>query len=140
MTDASVVTLVAATAWHAAFQVTVTAVVYPMLARWSAEELARHHAPYTRSVTGVVAVTYAGLGIACLWALLDDPGSVWTWLTGVFAALTVVVTGTLAAPIHGRLGRVHDPALVTRLLRVDRVRAVLGLAALACAVLLAVSG
>jgi hypothetical protein len=91
-------------------------------------------------VTGVVAVTYAGLGLACLWALVEDPGSVWVWLTGACAALTVVVTGTLAAPIHGRLGRRHDPDLVTRLLRVDRVRAVLALGALGCALVAALAG
>ena len=140
MSDASTTALVAATAWHAAFQVTVTAVVYPVLARWSAAEFARHHAPYTRSVTAVVAVTYAGLGLACLWALVEDTGSVWVWLTGACAALTVVVTGTLAAPIHGRLGRGHDPDLVTRLLRVDRVRAVLALGALGCALVAALAG
>ena len=44
----------------------------------------------------------------------------------------MAVTATLAAPVHGRLDT-PDPVLLRRLLRVDRVRAVLAVAALVLA-------
>jgi hypothetical protein len=51
----------------------------------------------------------------------------------VLALLSMAVTVLLAAPLHRRLVR-RDDALIDRLVRVDRVRTVLGVAAVAVAV------
>ena len=59
------------------------------------------------------------------------------WLDAHGGTAAVLVTATAAAPLHGRLGSGRDPALVARLLVVDRLRcgcAMLGLSAAVLAV------
>ena len=126
--------LAVAAAAHAGFQVTVTALVYPQLA-WAAlvapEAWPQTHARHSRLILPLVALTYAGLVATAVWSLTSDPGALEVAAI-VAAAGCVAVTGTLAAPVHGRLDR-PDPALLRRLLRVDRVRAVLAVATLVLA-------
>ncbi|GAA2597863.1 hypothetical protein GCM10010435_91510 [Winogradskya consettensis] len=117
------VALLAAVAAHAGFQVSVTVLVYPALARVPGEGWTVAHAAHSRAITPLVAVVYGLLAAASGWALFTGPGA---WTLGCLAAVAVAVSVTvvLAAPAHGRLAAGHDPALLQRLLRADRVRAV----------------
>ena len=63
--------LLAATALHFGFQVTVTAIVYPALARVAAPGWAAAHRAHTRAIMPMVAVVYGALGLAGGWALLS---------------------------------------------------------------------
>ena len=66
-------------------------------------------------------VVYAAVLLACVGTLLAGPsGAAVLAVAGNGAALAL--TAALAAPLHGRLGRGHDPVLVRRLLWVDRGR------------------
>ncbi len=123
--------LAVAAAAHAGFQVTVTVLVYPQLARTAPEAWPETHARHSRLIVPLVALTYAGLVAAGGWSLVSGPGALEVAAV-VAAAGCVAVTGTLAAPVHGSLDQPY-PALLRRLLRVDRLRAVLALAALAFA-------
>lgn len=128
--------LLTATAVHAGFQVTVTTLVYPALARVPADRWTAAHDAHSRAITVLVAVVYGALAVTGGWALLSGPGG-WT-LAAVAALAATAVTTALAARLHGRLGAGHDDDLIGRLLRVDRVRAataVLALGAAALAVL-----
>jgi len=61
-----------------------------------------------------------------VWAVASEPLSTPLAATLVQAAATVLLTGALAAPLHGRLGAEGPrPELLRRLQRVDRARAVL---------------
>lgn len=124
------------TAVHLGFQATVTAVVYPALARVPAAQWAVAHSAHSRAITPVVALVYGGLALAGGWALLSGPGA-WTLVALAAAAVAMVITALVAAPAHGRLGAGHDPKRIGRLLRVDRIRAAAALVALAAAVLAA---
>jgi hypothetical protein len=120
-----------AAALHAGFQVTVTVLVYPALASRSDEEWAAPHARHARAITPVVAVVYGalvGTGAALVVSGPDPAG--WVALAAETAAM--LVTATVAAPIHGRLGRGRDQRDLARLLVADRWRcaaAVVGLVA-----------
>ncbi len=128
----AVVVLALATALHAGFQLTVTGLVYPVLARVPAASWTEAHARHSRLIVPLVVVTYAGLVAAGAWALLDSPTRL-VVAAVLAAAAAIVVTAVAAAPTHGRLDT-PDPALLRRLLRVDRLRALCALAALALAV------
>lgn len=123
--------LLAAAALHAGFQLTVTVLVYPTLARNGPATWSRAHARHSRAIVPLVVVTYGTLVASAAWALASDPTTP-VVLTAVAAAACMGVTATLAAPTHGRLTR-PDPALLRTLLRVDRVRAVLATLALIAA-------
>lgn len=126
------VALALATAVHAGFQLTVTVLVYPVLARVPAASWTQAHARHSRLILPLVALTYGGLVAAGAWVVVDSPTSL-----EVAAVLTaagcILVTAVAAAPTHGRLV-VPDPALLRRLLRADRVRGLLAVAALVLAV------
>jgi hypothetical protein len=124
--------LLTAAAAHLGFQATVTAVVYPALARVPAAQWAPAHRAHSRAITPVVAVVYGALAITGGWALLSGPGA-WTLVALAATAVAVLVTAVAAAPAHGRLGAGHDPRRIRRLLRADRVRAVAAGAALIAA-------
>jgi len=124
--------LLTAAAVHLGFQATVTAIVYPALARVPAAQWGIAHAAHSRAITPVVVVVYGALALAGGWALLSAPGG-WTLVALAALAVAVLVTAVAAAPAHGRLGRGHDPARIARLLRADRVRAVAAGVALAAA-------
>lgn len=95
--------LVVATAVHAGFQLTVTTVVYPALARVDTDRWSTAHDAHSRSIVPVVAVTYLSLAGACLWAVLAVPSSAWVWTVGAGAALAGVTTPWSRHPRTGRL-------------------------------------
>ena len=128
--------LLAATAVHAGFQVTVTMLVYPALARVPAGGWAVAHAAHSRAITPLVVLVYGSLAAAGGWALLSGPDG-WTLTALAASTVAVLVTAAVAAPAHGRLGRGHDPALIRRLLRADRIRAAAAVAAVAAAAIAA---
>lgn len=131
---ASGTALLAATTLHLGFQATVTAIVYPALARVPAAGWAGAHRAHTRAITPVVAVVYGGLAVAGGWALLSTPGG-WTLVALAATAVAVLVTAAVAAPAHQRLGAGHDPRRIGRLLRADRFRAAAALVAAVAAVI-----
>jgi hypothetical protein len=120
--------LVAATAVHAGFQATVTVLVYPALVRTRDDDFPSAHDVHSRRITPLVAAVYGGLAVACGAALVAEPRTPGVRVAALGSAGAVLVTGVVAAPTHGRLGRGRTPELVSRLLVADRVR-------LACAVL-----
>jgi hypothetical protein len=124
--------LIAATAAHLGFQATVTAVVYPALARTPPPQWATVHRAHSRAITPVVAVVYGALLAAAGWALWSGPGAS-TWVAVGATAVTMLITALAAAPAHGRLGHGHDPERIRRLLRVDRLRAATAAVALTAA-------
>ena len=126
--------LLTATAVHLGFQATVTAVVYPALARVPAAQWADAHRAHSRAITPVVTVVYGALALAGGWALLSGPDA-WTLVALAATAVAVLITAVAAAPAHGRLGAGHDPQRIGRLLLVDRIRAAAAVVALAAAVL-----
>lgn len=113
--------LLAASAAHAGFQVTVTVLVYPALLR--AEPFAPAHRRHSRAIAPVVAVVYGSLlaaGAVRVAAGALDPAS-WVALGG--AAVALLATALVAAPTHGRLAAGRTDRLARRLTRADLVRA-----------------
>ena len=115
--------LLLATAVHAGFQLTVTLVVYPALARVSPAQWKETHDAHTRAITPLVVVVYGLLVLAGVWAVIDGPDA-WTLVALASAAVALLVTGSSAGPTHRRLGAGHDPGRIRGLLRADRIRAV----------------
>ncbi len=114
--------LLAATCLHAGFQLTVTTLVYPALGRLRADVWSREHDLHSRRIVPLVVLTYAGVLVATAGALLADASPL-VVLSAAGSALALGTTAARAAPLHGRLGRGHRPALVEALVRADRVRA-----------------
>ena len=121
--------LVLAAGAHLGFQLTVTLVVYPALADLRPEHWGAAHDKHSRRITPVVVIVYGGLLLATGAALLSDDVGAGVVVAAFAVAVSLALTAFGAAPTHGRLGRGHDPALVRRLLRVDRARLA---AAVAC--------
>lgn len=124
--DAALVALVVASALHLGFQLTVTMVVYPALARVDDTGWQVAHTRHSRAITPLVVLTYGALALSAGWALValrGEPGEAWVVVSAVGALVAVLTTATAAAPLHGRLSRGRDEVLVVRLLRADRVRA-----------------
>ena len=120
--DASLVALLATSALHLGFQLTVTTVVYPALLRapdWDAA-----HVAHTRAITPVVVVVYGALVLCGAWALIDTWLDPWVLLAVAGAGTALLATGLVAGPTHGRLAGGMDPGLVRRLIAADRVRTV----------------
>lgn len=138
--ELALVALVAATAVHAGFQLTITSVVYPALSRVAADRFDAAHAAHSRSIVPVVALSYTALAAAGLWAVLAVPSSAWVWVAVVGALTAGLTTALVAAPTHGALSRGRSPELVRRLLVADRVRTLGAVFALAAAVGAAVTG
>ena len=128
----SEVALLAAAAAHAGFQLTVTALVYPALARVPPGRWAAAHAAHSRAITPLVVLVYGVLAVTGGWALLSGPDP-WTWAALAALAVAGLTTAFAAAPAHGRLAAGHDPALIRRLLRADRIRAVAAVLAVTAA-------
>ncbi|GAA3342872.1 hypothetical protein GCM10020358_39460 [Amorphoplanes nipponensis] len=126
----SALLLLAASALHLGFQLTVSLVVYPALADLDEGRWAAAHDAHSRRITPVVVLVYALLVVACGWAVLAGPDG-WTIVALVAAATAGLLTAFGAAPAHGRLGRSWSRPLLHRLLHIDRARAV---AAAVCAV------
>jgi hypothetical protein len=132
--DAAAVAFLAASAAHLGFQATVTAVVYPALARVPAAQWRAAHRAHTRGITPVVAVVYGALALTGGRLLLSRPGA--AGLVALAAAgIAVLVTAVAAAPAHGRLAGGPAAPLLRRLLRADRVRLVAAMVSTAAAVL-----
>jgi len=128
------VALVGATALHAGFQLTVTAVVYPALAAVPSPDWGLAHGAHSRRIAPLVAVVYGAALVAVGGAVIAEP-STGALIAGTGTVAAVVVTALSAAPTHGRLGPGRDDALVLRLLRADRLRCLCALIALAGALL-----
>lgn len=139
-TELALVALVAATAVHAGFQLTVTSVVYPALSRVPADRFEETHGAHSRSIVPVVALSYSMLLAAVLWAVLALPSSLWVWVAAVGALSAGLTTALVAAPTHGALARERRPELMQRLLVADRVRSVGAVVALTGAVAAAAVG
>lgn len=116
--------LVAANGLHTGFQVTVTSVVYPALARTDPRDWAPAHDAHSRSIVGVVTVVYAMLIATTVWALVTNDTSLYVWLAALGGSLSVGATALVAGPLHGRLDANPDPELIEKLLVADQVRSV----------------
>lgn len=131
------VLLVAATALHAGFQLTVTALVYPALLRVGPAAFSPAHRRHSRAVTPVVAVVYGAVVVTSVGAAVTSPSAP-VLLSTAASAVALLITAVRAAPLHGRLAREGPaPGLVRALLRADRVRCVAALLSLAAALLAA---
>jgi hypothetical protein len=124
--------MLAATAGHAGFQLTVTVLVYPAFAAVPAPLWVDWHDRHSRRIVPLVAVVYLALAVTSVGALLSGPGLA-TWLAVAASAVVVGITAGLAAPLHARLGPAPAPELLSRLLWADRLRTVVALVALAAA-------
>lgn len=133
------VALLAATALHAGFQLTVTWMLYPALARVPSSAWEVEHDRHSRRIVPLVGVVYAGAIVACTGVLLSGP-SYADWVAVVATATAIGTTALAAAPLHGRLAGGPDPGLLSRLLRVDAVRSVAAVIAFAAAVASALAG
>ncbi|RLV51202.1 hypothetical protein D9V37_00680 [Nocardioides mangrovicus] len=133
-----VVAFALASALHAGFQLTVTVLVYPALAAHDAAQWPTIHGRHSSRITPLVGLVYALLVVCGGVLVAAGPGPL--AVVGLLGgAASLVVTATLAAPLHGRL-RTHDTTRVARLLVVDRWRcaaAVLGAVSAAVAVVAA---
>lgn len=133
--------MTAAVAWlavaaaHFGFQATVTALVYPALARTPPDRWAQAHGTHSRSITPLVVLIYGGLVLAGGWTLLAGPRGGWTLVSLAAAGVAMLVTAVAAAPAHGRLAAGPDPDRLAGLLRADRVRAAAATVAVAAAAL-----
>lgn len=134
--ETALLALVVASALHLGFQLTVTMVVYPALARVSDADWHSAHARHGRAITPLVALTYGALLLSGAWALVAASGAARWWVVVSVAGAVgaVLVTAFLAAPTHGRLGAGREERLVARLLQVDRWRAIGALVSFAGAV------
>ena len=137
-TDAPLLALVAASAMHLGFQLTVTMVVYPALARVDGAHWAEAHARHGRSITPLVVMAYGALALSGAWALAVRWPDAWVVVSLLGAAVSMLTTALVAAPAHGRLGDGLDLVLMQRLLRADRLRAVGAVVALTGALVAAV--
>jgi hypothetical protein len=133
----AVVAFALASALHAGFQLTVSALVYPTLATRDAQVWAEHHARHTRGIAPVVVLVYGALVVTGAVLVADGPDAAgWCALGGGAAALALTAVG--AAPLHSRL-TARDDVLVRRLLVVDRWRCAAAVAGALAAVLAAAS-
>ncbi len=134
MPDA-VVALAVVGAAHAAFQLTVSVVVYPALASVGADQFTLAHDAHSRRIVLLVVPLYAALVAVCGWAVVANPRPL--VLAAVAAhGLALLTTALVAAPTHGRLGTSGcSPVLLRRLKISDGVRSVAAVVGLALALL-----
>lgn len=120
--DTSLLVLLAATWAHLGFQVTVSTLVYPVLAATPPEGWPRAHDRHSRVITPTVGAVYAALLVGSVAALSTAPSpAVVAAVGGV--ALSLTTTALVAAPLHGRLATAGpSPERLRRLLVADRVR------------------
>ncbi len=134
----AVVVFALASALHAGFQLTVTVLVYPVLARRRAQEWREAHARHSRAIAPVVLVVYAALVLSGGFLVASGPDLAgWLGLAGAGAALVLTASG--AVPTHGRLTD-RDDVMVARLLLVDRWRCACALLGAVAAAVAVVSG
>ena len=94
--------LVAVTAVHAGFQLTVSAVVYPALAAAPEAQWAGVHAAHSRRITPVVGLVYLPLVAVVGGALRAGPSRP-TVLAATASLAALGLTATVAGPLHQRL-------------------------------------
>jgi hypothetical protein len=131
----AVVALAVVGAAHAAFQLTVSVVVYPALASVGADQFTLAHDAHSRRIVLLVVPLYAALVAVCGWAVATDPRPL---VQAAVAAhgLALLTTALVAAPTHGRLGTSGPtPSLLRRLAVFDGVRSVAAVVGLALALL-----
>jgi hypothetical protein len=120
--SASTVALLGAAGTHLGFQLSVTLLVYPALARVPGRDWLDAHAAHSRAITPLVIVVYGVLVLAVVWALVAGWPDAWTMVAATGAGVSFLATALVAAPTHGRLASGRDDALLRRLLAADRVR------------------
>jgi hypothetical protein len=130
--------LVAGAAVHAGFQLAVSALVYPALADVPPERFAAAHDVHSRRITPLVGAVYLSVlatSAPVVAAMVRGRRPSAREVTAVAAqALSLGTTAFVAAPLHGRLGRLRSDRDLQRLLRADRVRTAAALAGLVAAV------
>ena len=120
--ETSLLVLLAATWAHLGFQVTVSSLVYPVLASTSPEAWRRAHDRHSRVITPTVGAVYAALLLGTVAALSTAAGPA-VVAAAVGVALSLGTTALVAAPLHGRLATAGPtPERLRRLLVADRVR------------------
>ncbi|WP_406830774.1 hypothetical protein ABEG17_17520 [Pedococcus sp. KACC 23699] len=124
MVDLAGAALFAATALHLGFQLTVTVLVYPALARVRPEDWSAAHDAHSRAIVPLVVLTYAALLSTLTWAWVSVPTSPGLLLATAGTALTFATTAFVAAPTHARLGREgRGDTAIRHLLTADKARA-----------------
>jgi len=120
--ETSLLVLLAATWAHLGFQVTVSSLVYPVLAATPSEAWLRAHDRHSRVITPTVGAVYAALLLGTAASLSTAAGpAVVAAAAGV--ALSLGTTALVAAPLHGRLATAGPtPERLRTLLLADRVR------------------
>jgi len=113
--DTAGAALLAASTLHLGFQLTVTVLVYPALARVPADDWPAAHDAHSRSIVPLVALTYAALLTTLGWSLATTPRSAWLVLAVLGTVITFGTTALAAAPTHGRLGREVADAMAAML-------------------------
>jgi hypothetical protein len=129
--------LLAATALHAGFQLTVTWLVYPALGDLVASSWGRSHTAHSRRIVPLVGLVYLAVVVTVAGSLIVEP-DVPRLVAAAASAVVLVLTAGFAAPLHGRLGPGRDPRFFRRLLTVDVGRSVFALVALAAALVAAI--
>lgn len=124
--------LVAATAVHAGFQLSVTTLVYPALGEVAPDAWTAAHARHSRRIVPLVGLVYGAVVVTSAGCAFTRP-SVPTLAAAAASAGALATTALVAAPLHGRLTPIRDPELFARLLSADRWRSRLALVALAAA-------
>lgn len=108
----------------------VQVVHYPLMARVTGEAWSAYHAGHQRLTTLVVGVAMplelvlTGLVVALGAGWLGQPvgAPVWSWLGGALLAVIWGSTFLVQVPLHERLSRSHDPAIIRRLVATNWVR------------------
>ncbi|GAA2730943.1 hypothetical protein GCM10009867_03440 [Pedococcus aerophilus] len=134
----ALVALLAAAMLHLGFQLTVTCLVYPALARTDETQWSRAHDAHSRAIVPLVVLTYGALLATLTWSWLTAPTSAGLLLATAGTVLTFATTAFVAAPTHSHLGRNGKTRnAIHRLLFADRVRAAGALVAAVGAVIAA---
>ena len=116
---------------YAGFQWTVRVLVYPQFAAVPPDRFADYERAHQRRISFVVGPLFAAQAVTTGWLLLDRPPGTPLALVLLAAALygaLLLVTATVAVPLHRRLDGGWDPAAHRRLLRVDALRVALATA------------
>lgn len=127
MSTETALVLLTASAWaHAAFQLTVSTLVYPVLAATPHASWRPAHDRHSRVISVLVVPLYAAVLVSTGAAVLVA-GSAAVWVAAAGAGLALGTTAAVAAPLHGRLGVTglgdrRRRVLLARLLRADRWR------------------
>jgi hypothetical protein len=102
---------------------TIQLVHYPLFARVGAADWTAYEAEHQRRITWLAApLMLLDVGLAAALVLAGGPFAGLRWAALALAVATYAATGLVFSPLHGRLGRAHDPALIARLVAWNRWR------------------